>query len=125
LLALATQSGVAITPGSALTVPAVANAVALISGAVGSLPLYLYRDEGQGKVAAEDHPAFDIIAKEANDWTNSSSLRTQLAIDALLHGDGFALANRLPSGEPFELIRLTPGSVTVLQSLPSEPTGRD
>lgn len=114
LLAAPTLAGVSVTPETALSVPAVANAVALISGAVGALPLALYRTEGQGKVEAVDHPAFDVVTDQANDWTSSSALRTQLAIDAMLHGDGFALANRLPNGEIFELIRLMPGSVTVL-----------
>lgn len=114
LLAAPTLSGVSVSPETALTVPAVSNAVSLISGAIGTLPLTLYKDEGQGHVPATDHPAFEIIGDAANDWTSSSALRTQLAIDAMLHGDGFALANRLPSGEAFELIRLMPGSVIVL-----------
>lgn len=114
LLASPTLSGPSITPETALSVPAVANAVALISGAIGTLPLYLYREENGGKVTAEDHPAYGLVAVDANEWTSSSGLRTQLAIDALLHGDSFALANRLPSGEVYELIRLMPGSVTVL-----------
>ncbi|CAJ0861886.1 hypothetical protein AMST5_01438 [freshwater sediment metagenome] len=125
LLAAPTLSGVSVTPETALSVPAVANAVSLISGAVGSLPLTLYREDGQGKVEATDHPAFEVIADAANDWTSSSALRTQLAIDAMLHGDGFALANRLPSGEIFELIRLMPGSVVVFYDPNTgEPTYR-
>ncbi|MGD9541260.1 phage portal protein [Methylocystis sp.] len=100
-------AGVSATPQRALSRRE--NAVSLISGAVGSLPLplplALYREEGQGKVEATDHPAFEVIADAANDWTSSSDLRKQLAIDAMLHGDGFGLANRLPSGEVFELIR--------------------
>jgi len=114
LLAAPTLSGASITPETAITVPAVANAVQLISGAIGSLPLRLLRDDGQGKTPAADHPAFELVADQANDWTSSSALRTQLAIDAMLHGDGFALITRLGDGSPFELIRLAPGSVTVL-----------
>jgi HK97 family phage portal protein len=113
LLAAPTLSGVSVTPESALSVPAVANAVSLISGAIGTLPLALYREEGQGRVEATDHPAFEVIADAANDWTSSSDLRKQLAIDAMLHGDGFALANRLPSDEIYELLRAMPGSVIV------------
>jgi HK97 family phage portal protein len=125
LLAPPTLSGTSITPEIALSVPAVANAVSLISGAIGTLPLYLYREEGQGKALASDHPSFDRIALDANDWTSSSALRTQLAIDALLHGDGFALANRLPNGDVYELIRLMPKSVTVLYDpATSEPVYR-
>ncbi|WP_457796639.1 phage portal protein [Methylocystis sp. S23] len=114
LLAPSVLSGVSVTPQTTLSVPAVANAVSLISGAIGTLPLWIYRDEGQGKAVAEDHPAFDLVAYEANDWTSSSSLRTQLATDALLHGDGFAAVNRIGDGKAFEFIRLMPGSVTVL-----------
>jgi HK97 family phage portal protein len=113
LLAAPTLAGVSVTPETALSVPAVANAVALISGAIGSLPLALYREEGQGRVEATDHPAFDVIADFSNDWTSSGDLRKSLAIDAMLHGDGFALANRLPSGEIYELLRAMPGSVMV------------
>jgi len=113
LLATPTLSGASITPQTALAVPAVANAVALISGACGTLPLKLYKDEGAGKVPATDHPAFDLVAFDANDWTASSAMRSQLAQDALLYGDGFAALMRLSDGSPFELIRMRPGSVIV------------
>lgn len=116
LLSAPALSGVSVTPQSALSVPSVANAVSLISGAIGTLPLRIMRDQGkgEGKTPAEDHAAYDLVAIDANEWTASSALRTQLAIDAMLHGDAFALANRLPSGEVLEIIRLMPGSVVVL-----------
>jgi HK97 family phage portal protein len=113
LLASPVLSGVSVTPQSALGVPAVANAVSLISGACGTLPLWIYREEGQGKIWASDHPASGVVSDQANDWTSSSALRTQLAVDALLHGNGYAVVNRLASGAPFELLRLDPQSVTV------------
>lgn len=122
LLASPVLSGVSVTPQSALGVPAVANAVSLISGACGTLPLWIYREEGQGKVWASDHPASGVVSDQANDWTSSSDLRRQLATDALLYGDGFAAARRLKSGEVYELFRLQPGSVTVFyDSVTTEP----
>lgn len=123
LLASPVLSGVSVTPQSALGVTAVANSIALISGACGTLPLWIYREEGQGKIWAKDHPASGVVSDQSNDWTSSSDLRRQLATDALLYGDGFAAATRLrSSGEVYELIRLQPGSVTVLyDSATGEP----
>ena len=125
LLAAPTLAGVSVTPESALGVPAVSNAVSLISGALASLPLEIFREENGGKVSATDHSAYGLVYERPNDWTSSADLRKQLTIDALLHGDGFALANRLPSGEVFELIRAMPGSITVLyDTATSEPVYR-
>lgn len=104
-------SGVAVSPETALEVPAVAAAVSLISGAVGSLPLSIFKEEGAGRVPATDHSGYEIVTDAANEWTSSSELRTQLAQDALLHGNGYGLVRRLPNGEVFEILRLMPGSV--------------
>ncbi|MBN9440428.1 MAG: hypothetical protein J0I61_25750 [Bosea sp.] len=53
--AIPTASGVSVTPYSALKVPAVYQAVRLISENVGSLPCKLYRDVDGSKEAAKDH----------------------------------------------------------------------
>ncbi len=125
LLSEPLTSGVSITPESALRVPAVSAAVNLIAGAVASLPMAIYKDDGQGKTLAEDHPGFDIVADAANEWTASSDLRKQLAVDAMLWGNGYALANRAPNGEIVELIHLRPGSVIVsYDPATSQPTYR-
>lgn len=57
LLASPVLSGVSVTPQTALNVPAVSNAVSLISGAIGTLPLEIFHEENGGKVSASDHPA--------------------------------------------------------------------
>lgn len=62
LLAPLTLSGVYISGDTVLPISAVAAAVSLISGPIVTLTLYLYRDEGQGKVTAEDHPAYELVA---------------------------------------------------------------
>jgi HK97 family phage portal protein len=122
LLGLPVLSGVSVTPQSALSVPSVSAAVALISSAIGTLPLEIFREENGGKISATEHPAYELVFSQANEWTSSSDFRRQLATDALLYGDGFAVATRLQSGEVYELIRLQPGSVTVLyDSVTGEP----
>jgi phage portal protein BeeE len=108
-----TIAGPAVNAATALRVPAVYSAIALITGAIGSLPakVYSFTDHG-GKRAAKDHPAYRFVHDEANDWTSAAKLRSQLTADALLHDHGFAFANRV-NGIVQEFIRLDPRSVTI------------
>ena len=98
-----------LTGNSALQVPAVACAVALISETIGALPVKLF--DRFTKETLSDHPAYRLVHDEANEWTSAAQLRTQLTADALLHGHGFAHVTRAADGRPLELHRLTPGTV--------------
>lgn len=88
--ALPTTPGVVVSSNSAMRVPAVLHAVRLISENVGSVPCKLYRETGDSKEAAKDHPAHKITHSRANEWTSAGQLRIDLTVDALLHGAGFA-----------------------------------
>jgi HK97 family phage portal protein len=105
-----TSSGIAVSANSAMRVPAVSCAVALISDSVGTLPVKLFNDD---KSAAKDHPAYRLIHDEADEWTSASELRTALTADALLNDKGgFAQVVRVSSGAPYEMHRLDPATVT-------------
>ena len=52
----------------------------------------------------------------ANEWTGAGKLRELLTTDALLHGNGFAKVVRFEDGRPFELHRLKPGKITILEN---------
>ncbi|RVJ82702.1 phage portal protein [Sinorhizobium medicae] len=111
-----TYSGVNVSGQSALYVPAVLQAVRLISETIGSLPCKVYRETKEGKEAANDHSAYRIAHRRANEWTGAGELRMALTHDALIHGNGFAKVVRYPDdGRPFELHRLKPGTVTILE----------
>jgi phage portal protein BeeE len=71
-----TSTGFAISAQSAMRVPAVACAVALISETVGTLPVKLH--DRDTKAAAKDHPAYALIHDEANPWTCAEALRVEL-----------------------------------------------
>ncbi|MDZ7874890.1 MAG: phage portal protein [Rhizobium sp.] len=79
-----TASGVVVTGNSAMHVPAVLQAVRLISETIGSLPCKLYREADDSKEAAKDHPGHKITHSRANDWTSAGQLRIDLTVDALL-----------------------------------------
>ncbi|WP_158693525.1 phage portal protein [Neorhizobium alkalisoli] len=110
-----TVSGVNVGGMSALHIPAVLQAVRLISESVGSLPVKLFREDGDNKEAARKHTAFKIVHRRANEWTGATTLRTDLTSDALIYGNGFARVVRYDDGRPFELVRLLPGTVSVIE----------
>lgn len=111
--AIPTHSGVNVSGTSALRVPAVLQAIRLIAETIGSLPVKAYRETDASKEAAKDHPAYRIVHLDANGWTSAGQLRTDLTLDALLHGNGFAQVVRYNDGRPFELHRLEPTSVSI------------
>lgn len=104
-------SGVTVSANTALHVPAVLQAVRLISENVGSVPCKLYREEGDSKEAASDHAGNRLVHNRANPWTSAGQLRTVLTMDALMHGAGAAQVVRVGGDQPAELHRLTPGTV--------------
>ncbi len=106
-----TASGVAITGNSAMRVPAVLQAVRLISETIGSLPCKLYQESDDGKHAAKDHGGHRIAHSRANAWTSAGQLRIDLTVDALLHGAGYARVIRVGNDRPYELQRLDPSKV--------------
>lgn len=106
-----TISGAVVNSTTALHVPAVLQAVRLISEAVGSLPCKLYEQADDSKEAAKQHSAYRLTHRRVNPWTSASQLRIELTTDALLHGAGFAQIVRANDGRPLELHRLAPGSV--------------
>jgi HK97 family phage portal protein len=114
-----TLSGIQVGAGTAMRVPAVACAVALISETLGALPAKVFLRST--KATADDHPAYKLIHDEANEWTSAAELRTALTADALLHGGGFAQVVRLTDGTPYELHRLDPASVSVRGEADGEP----
>ncbi|MGP4752132.1 phage portal protein [Agrobacterium pusense] len=108
---LPTSSGVVVSGNSAMRVPAVLQAVRLISETLGSLPCKLYRETGDSKETAKDHPAHKITHIRANEWTSAGQLRIDLTVDALLHGAGYAQVVRASGDHPLEIHRLNPSKV--------------
>lgn len=108
-----TVAGPSINAATALRVPAVYSAIALITGAIGSLPAKVFEAADSGKRTAKDHSAYRLVHDEANDWTSAGELRARLTADALLFDHGFALANRLSDERVVEFIRLDPRTVTI------------
>ena len=107
-----TLSGIAVTTQDALQVPAVANAIQLISEAVASLDVTVKRLEGASELDMPGHAVGDLLTGEANDWTSGFELIRQIMVDALTSdAGGLAWVNRV-NGEIREIVRFRHGVLT-------------
>lgn len=102
----------AITPESAGGIAAVYGAVSLISEALGSLPLKLYR---QGRQVADGHPLHTALHEQPNDAQSPQEFIEYLSASMLLHGNAYARIRRGHDGQVRELMPLAPERVTVLR----------
>lgn len=114
-----TASGIHVSGNSAMRVPAVACAVALIAETIGAMPAKVH--ETETKEAAKEQAAYKLVHHEANEWTSAGQLREELTTDALMTGDGYAYVTRLSDGTPFELHRLDPATVQADYEPDGEP----
>lgn len=120
--AVPTAAGVSVSAATALRCTPVACAVRVITEAVATLPIMIYRRTADAKERATEHPAYRLLHDDPNDWTSAFALKQQVTSDALLNDKGgFALVVRNGDGKPMELHRLDPAKVTVSYNAMSEP----
>lgn len=121
-----TQSGVSVSPESALRVPAVSAAVRAISEAVSTLDIEVVRGNPDGTETPDpSHPILALLRGDANDWTTGPQLIRDLTTDALCDdAGGLAMVNRVGT-RVMEIIHPTRGSIFVERDeVTREPTYR-
>jgi HK97 family phage portal protein len=106
------HSGENVNEYTALTYSAVFNAITLISGSLGSLPLHLMRQNGKSKERALEQSLYRIMHSKANPYMTAMSLREILMAHVLGWGNGYAEIVRDRSGIIKELWPITPNRVT-------------
>jgi HK97 family phage portal protein len=104
-----------------MQVTAVSACVTLISGAISSLPMHVYRRTSDGDLLRDANSDLWWILNEefSPRWTASSGWAF-LTASKLLHGDGFAEILRKPSGAIMGLVPIHPDRVRVIAT----PDGR-
>ena len=109
-----TASGKAVNERSAMQMTAVYACVRILSEAVASLPLHMYRYNDTGsKEKALTHPLYGILHDEPNPEMSAFSFRETLMAHLLLWGNGFAQIIRNGRGEVVSLYPLMPDRMTV------------
>ena len=106
-------SASAVTPTSAQGVSAVYGAVQAISETVASLPLHLYKRNGDDREKATAHPLFAVLHDMANPEMTALECREYLQACVLLRGNAFARIVRRWDGQVSELWPINPDSMQV------------
>lgn len=119
----ATTSNIPIDATAVLKAPAFNAGIRLISEAIASLNVALYREgpDGRETVAPQDHPVARLLERPCP-WIGETEFKRQLAADYLLWGNGVAIVARV-NGAPRELYRADARVVNITQDMASgEPS---
>jgi len=106
-------SGEIVTESTALTLSAVWNAISLISGTVGSLPLHLMQQQDKSKYRALDNPLYHVMHYKCNPYMTAMTGREVMMAHILTYGNGFAEIVRDKMGRVRELWPIPPDRVTI------------
>lgn len=105
-------SGETVTEETALTYSAYWNAVNLIAGPLGSLPLHLMQTQGKNKRYATDQSLYRVLHTQYNPYMTAMAGRECLALHVLTWGNGYAEKVKNGYGEIVELWPIPPNRVT-------------
>src|SRR5882724_4926384 len=108
-----TSSGASVTEYTAMNLSAVWAAVQIISSAVASLPLLVYRRlPNGGKERFGNHPVYRLLHDEFNGEMTALVARETLQAHVLTWGNAYAEIQRTNGGAPIALWPITPDRVT-------------
>lgn len=109
-----TSAGKRVNERSAMQMTAVYSCVRILSEAIASLPLHLYKyNESGGKEKALDHPLYFLLHDESNPEMTSFVFRETLMTHLLLWGNAYAQIIRNGKGEVVALYPLMPDRMEV------------
>lgn len=108
-------SASAVTPDSAQSVGACYAAVALIAEAIGSLPLKLYRQDGDDRKAATEHPLHTVLHRAPNDQQSATEFWEWVVSSMLLTGNAYARVTRGFDGQVRSLDPMVTDRVTIMR----------
>lgn len=104
-------SGETVTEQTALTYSAVYNAISLISGTIGALPLHLMQRKGDKKRIADDLSAYRVMHDQWNPYVTAMNGREALTAHVLAWGNGYAEKVRNSYGDLVQLWPIAPNRV--------------
>lgn len=106
-----TPAGVAIDAERSLQVSAVYGCVRLISEAIATLPVHLYRRTGDGRRRVDDHPLLSMLSDRPNNDIDAGEFWRAMVGWMLLRGNGLAYREIGGDGRPKALWPIAPTSV--------------
>ena len=111
------NAGVAVTEDSALNFSAVWACVRVISEAIASLPINVYREEANGNRGVDkSSPIYNLIAYEPNYYMTSYTFREILMTNLLINGNSYFKIERDNRQRPIQLKYVNSDDVKVLKA---------
>ena len=107
-----TKSGATVNWKSALEVTTWLACGRVIADGIAQVPLKLFRESGNLRVPATDHPTYELLHRKPNDWQSSFEYREMLALHVVFTGGAFSFKN-VVRGELLELVPFEPQWVCV------------
>ncbi len=104
-----------VNAATAQSVSAVYACVGAISETVASLPLILFKRDGEDRQRAVDHPLYRVLHDQANDQQTALEFREWMMASVLLRGNAFAKIVRRWDGQVSALLPMSPDRVNVLR----------
>lgn len=112
---LESETGIAIGPESSMRTSAVFSCVRVLSNAVSSIPLLLYRRTADGgRERATEHPLYEVLHSRPNAWQTSLEFREMLQAHLCLRGNAYALIKTSGGGQVTALEPIHPDLMKVL-----------
>ena len=106
---VATDTGINVSPKSALRLPPVWQAVTMISGSIAAIPLDIFEnDAAAGRVVNKKHPAHRLVRRRASKNVTALELWQTVMVHALIWNNGYIFIDRLNDGTPIGLYNLLP-----------------
>lgn len=108
-----TKTGVSVNEDAALNFSAVYAAVRIISETLASIPLNVYRFDGETRIKAVEHPVQYLLTDTPNSVSSAFTFRETMASHLVLYGNAYAKINFNNAGRPVALIPMHPSDVKV------------
>jgi HK97 family phage portal protein len=116
LVAMAAESGVRITPETAMKTAAYFACARVVAETVGSLPLHLYRRlDDHNSERAKDLPLYNVLAKRPNRWQTRYEWVEQMCLHLGFYGNSYQFKVAGDRGSVSELRPLNPAGMKVVQ----------
>jgi HK97 family phage portal protein len=103
-----------ISPANAQSVSAVYACVSAISETVASLPLILFKRNGEDRIRATDHPLYSVLHDQPNPHQTALEFREWMQAAVLLRGNAYAHIIRGNDGQVRELLPMSPSRVNLV-----------
>ena len=116
LVAMAGESGVRITPETAIKTAAYFACARVVAETVASLPLHLYRRlDDHNSERAKDLPLYNVLARRPNSWQTRYEWVEQMCLHLGFYGNSYQFKVAGDRGSVSELHPLNPAGMKVVQ----------